>query len=77
MLRAARCSQQDAQEFLKFFMDRLHAEINRKARRTPSILADTRRPPAPEDADTLRLGGGHQEGVGDTGGGSQALTDPP
>uniref|UniRef100_A0A493TJS6 ubiquitinyl hydrolase 1 n=1 Tax=Anas platyrhynchos platyrhynchos TaxID=8840 RepID=A0A493TJS6_ANAPP len=32
-------SQQDAQEFLKFFMDR--------------ILADTRRPPAPEDADTL------------------------
>uniref|UniRef100_A0A8B9ZSV3 Ubiquitin carboxyl-terminal hydrolase n=1 Tax=Anas zonorhyncha TaxID=75864 RepID=A0A8B9ZSV3_9AVES len=46
-------SQQDAQEFLKFFMDRLHAEINRKARRTPSILADTRRPPAPEDSDTL------------------------
>lgn len=46
-------SQQDAQEFLKFFMDRLHAEINRKGRRTPSILADTRRPPAPEDADTL------------------------
>ncbi|XP_040394729.1 ubiquitin carboxyl-terminal hydrolase 21 isoform X6 [Cygnus olor] len=46
-------SQQDAQEFLKFFMDRLHAEINRKGRRTPSILADTRRAPAPEDADTL------------------------
>lgn len=54
VLRAPRCSQQDAQEFLKFFMDRLHAEINRKGRRTPSILADTRRAPAPEDADTLR-----------------------
>ncbi|NWT12921.1 UBP21 hydrolase, partial [Vireo altiloquus] len=46
-------SQQDAQEFLKFFMDRLHVEINRKGRRTPSILSDTRRPPAPEDPETL------------------------
>ncbi|NXI61293.1 UBP21 hydrolase, partial [Anseranas semipalmata] len=46
-------SQQDAQEFLKFFMDRLHAEINRKGRRTPSILSDTRRAPAPEDTETL------------------------
>ncbi|KAM6395263.1 LOW QUALITY PROTEIN: ubiquitin carboxyl-terminal hydrolase 21 [Rhynochetos jubatus] len=46
-------SQQDAQEFLKFFMDRLHAEINRKGRRTPSILADTRRGPAPDDPETL------------------------
>lgn len=45
-------SQQDAQEFLKFFMDRLHAEINRKGRRTPSILSDTRRAPPPEDSDT-------------------------
>ena len=47
-------SQQDAQEFLKFFMDRLHAEINRKGRRTPSILSDTRRAPPPEDSDTGR-----------------------
>ncbi|KAM6106537.1 ubiquitin carboxyl-terminal hydrolase 21 [Pterocles gutturalis] len=46
-------SQQDAQEFLKFFMDRLHVEINRKGHRTPSILADTRRTPAPEDPETL------------------------
>ncbi|NXB28687.1 UBP21 hydrolase, partial [Eulacestoma nigropectus] len=46
--------QQDAQEFLKFFMDRLHVEINRKGRRTPSILSDTRRPPALEDPETLR-----------------------
>ncbi|RMB88250.1 hypothetical protein DUI87_35362 [Hirundo rustica rustica] len=46
-------SQQDAQEFLKFFMDRLHTEINRKGRRTPSILSDTRRPPALEDPETL------------------------
>uniref|UniRef100_A0A8C3UN57 Ubiquitin carboxyl-terminal hydrolase 21 n=1 Tax=Catharus ustulatus TaxID=91951 RepID=A0A8C3UN57_CATUS len=35
-------SQQDAQEFLKFFMDRLHVEINRKGR-----------PPALEDPETL------------------------
>ncbi|XP_031470080.1 ubiquitin carboxyl-terminal hydrolase 5-like, partial [Phasianus colchicus] len=47
------CSQQDAQEFLKFFMDRLHAEINRKGRRTPSILSDTRRAPHPEDTETM------------------------
>ncbi|XP_042750935.1 ubiquitin carboxyl-terminal hydrolase 21-like, partial [Lagopus leucura] len=46
-------SQQDAQEFLKFFMDRLHAEINRKGRRTPSILADTRRSPHPEDSESM------------------------
>ncbi|XP_069734841.1 ubiquitin carboxyl-terminal hydrolase 21 isoform X2 [Phaenicophaeus curvirostris] len=46
-------SQQDAQEFLKFFMDRLHVEINRKGRRTPSILSDTRRTPALEDPETL------------------------
>uniref|UniRef100_A0A8C6YV24 ubiquitinyl hydrolase 1 n=1 Tax=Nothoprocta perdicaria TaxID=30464 RepID=A0A8C6YV24_NOTPE len=32
-------SQQDAQEFLKFFMDRLHVEINRKGRRTPTPAA--------------------------------------
>lgn len=47
-------SQQDAQEFLKFFMDRLHVEINRKGRRTPSILSDARRTPALEDPETLR-----------------------
>ncbi|XP_075301108.1 ubiquitin carboxyl-terminal hydrolase 21 isoform X2 [Opisthocomus hoazin] len=46
-------SQQDAQEFLKFFMDRLHVEINRKGRRTPSILSDTRRTPTLEDLETL------------------------
>ncbi|XP_009463247.1 PREDICTED: uncharacterized protein LOC104012590 [Nipponia nippon] len=46
-------SQQDAQEFLKFFMDRLHVEINRKGRRTPSILSDARRTPALEDPETL------------------------
>ncbi|NXW88433.1 UBP21 hydrolase, partial [Alopecoenas beccarii] len=46
-------SQQDAQEFLKFFMDRLHVEINRKGRRTPSILADARRTPALEEPEML------------------------
>ncbi|NXW11088.1 UBP21 hydrolase, partial [Fregetta grallaria] len=46
-------SQQDAQEFLKFFMDRLHVEINRKGRRTPSILSDARRTPALDDPETL------------------------
>ncbi|NXF95188.1 UBP21 hydrolase, partial [Eubucco bourcierii] len=50
-------SQQDAQEFLKFFMDRLHVEINRKGRRTPSILSDTRRTPALEDPETLSFVG--------------------
>lgn len=50
----SRRSQQDAQEFLKFFMDRLHVEINRKGRRTPSILADARRTPALEEPETLR-----------------------
>uniref|UniRef100_A0A8D2J7R5 Ubiquitin carboxyl-terminal hydrolase n=1 Tax=Varanus komodoensis TaxID=61221 RepID=A0A8D2J7R5_VARKO len=46
-------SQQDAQEFLKFLMDRLHVEINRKGRRTPSILSDAKRPSVLEDADAL------------------------
>ncbi|XP_006038247.2 ubiquitin carboxyl-terminal hydrolase 21 isoform X2 [Alligator sinensis] len=46
-------SQQDAQEFLKFFMDRLHVEINRKGRRTPSILADAKRTSVLEDLDAL------------------------
>uniref|UniRef100_A0ABM5F3T7 Ubiquitin carboxyl-terminal hydrolase n=1 Tax=Pogona vitticeps TaxID=103695 RepID=A0ABM5F3T7_9SAUR len=46
-------SQQDAQEFLKFLMDRLHVEINRKGRKTPSILSDTKRPSVLEDSDSL------------------------
>ncbi|KAG8432023.1 hypothetical protein GDO86_020155 [Hymenochirus boettgeri] len=46
-------SQQDAQEFLKFFMDRIHVEINRKSRKTPSILSDTKRPAALEHQDSL------------------------
>nr|XP_056709845.1 ubiquitin carboxyl-terminal hydrolase 21 [Euleptes europaea]XP_056709846.1 ubiquitin carboxyl-terminal hydrolase 21 [Euleptes europaea] len=46
-------SQQDAQEFLKFLMDRLHVEINRKGRRTPSILSDTKRTSVLEDMNTL------------------------
>ncbi|XP_044846704.1 ubiquitin carboxyl-terminal hydrolase 21 isoform X1 [Mauremys mutica] len=46
-------SQQDAQEFLKFFMDRLHVEINRKGRKTPSILSDTKWPSVLEDSDPL------------------------
>ncbi|XP_063002017.1 ubiquitin carboxyl-terminal hydrolase 21 isoform X1 [Elgaria multicarinata webbii] len=46
-------SQQDAQEFLKFLMDRLHVEINRKGRKAPSILSDTKRPSVLEDADAL------------------------
>uniref|UniRef100_A0A8C3SJ47 Ubiquitin carboxyl-terminal hydrolase 21 n=1 Tax=Chelydra serpentina TaxID=8475 RepID=A0A8C3SJ47_CHESE len=46
-------SQQDAQEFLKFFMDRLHVEINRKGRKTPSILSDTKWPLLLEDSDPL------------------------
>ncbi|KAJ7307391.1 hypothetical protein JRQ81_009407 [Phrynocephalus forsythii] len=46
-------SQQDAQEFLKFLMDRLHVEINRKGRKTPSILSDSKRPSVLEDCDSL------------------------
>ncbi|KAJ6657025.1 hypothetical protein lerEdw1_003026 [Lerista edwardsae] len=46
-------SQQDAQEFLKFLMDRLHMEINRKGRKAPSILSDTKRPSVLEDSDAL------------------------
>ncbi|KAM5129474.1 ubiquitin carboxyl-terminal hydrolase 21 [Mantella aurantiaca] len=46
-------SQQDAQEFLKFFMDRIHVEINRKCRKTPSILSDAKRPMALEPQDSL------------------------
>ncbi|OCT69474.1 ubiquitin carboxyl-terminal hydrolase 21 isoform X2 [Xenopus laevis] len=46
-------SQQDAQEFLKFFMDRIHVEINRKGRKTPSILSDAKRPAALEHQDSL------------------------
>ncbi|XP_042296452.1 ubiquitin carboxyl-terminal hydrolase 21 isoform X1 [Sceloporus undulatus] len=46
-------SQQDAQEFLKFLMDWLHVEINRKGRKFPSILSDTKRASVLEDSDTL------------------------
>uniref|UniRef100_A0A8C5PTT1 Ubiquitin carboxyl-terminal hydrolase n=1 Tax=Leptobrachium leishanense TaxID=445787 RepID=A0A8C5PTT1_9ANUR len=46
-------SQQDAQEFLKFFMDRIHVEINRKCRKPPSILSDTKRPMPVEPQDSL------------------------
>ncbi|KAB0385503.1 hypothetical protein FD755_000459 [Muntiacus reevesi] len=44
-------SQQDAQEFLKLLMERLHLEINRRGRRAPPILASSPVPPQP------RLGG--------------------
>ncbi|KAM6434760.1 ubiquitin carboxyl-terminal hydrolase 21 isoform 2-T2 [Liasis olivaceus] len=46
-------SQQDAQEFLKFLMDRLHVEINRKGRRTPCILSDAKWPSVLEESETL------------------------
>ncbi|XP_069073924.1 ubiquitin carboxyl-terminal hydrolase 21 isoform X1 [Pleurodeles waltl] len=46
-------SQQDAQEFLKFLMDRLHVEINRKSRRTPCILSDVKRASVLEPSDTV------------------------
>ncbi|KAM8921518.1 ubiquitin carboxyl-terminal hydrolase 21 [Pelodytes ibericus] len=46
-------SQQDAQEFLKFFMDRIHVEINRKCRKAPSILSDTKRLVALESQDSF------------------------
>ncbi|XP_069460777.1 ubiquitin carboxyl-terminal hydrolase 21 isoform X6 [Ambystoma mexicanum] len=46
-------SQQDAQEFLKFLMDRLHVEINRKCRRTPSILSDVKRASVLEPSDSM------------------------
>ncbi|KAM4665255.1 ubiquitin carboxyl-terminal hydrolase 21 isoform 1-T3 [Discoglossus pictus] len=46
-------SQQDAQEFLKFFMDRIHVEINRKSRKTPSILADAKRTMAQEPQESV------------------------
>ncbi|XP_040268353.1 ubiquitin carboxyl-terminal hydrolase 21 isoform X2 [Bufo bufo] len=45
--------QQDAQEFLKFFMDRIHTEINRKSKKTPSILSDAKRPVSVESQDAL------------------------
>ncbi|XP_043542620.1 ubiquitin carboxyl-terminal hydrolase 2-like, partial [Chiloscyllium plagiosum] len=32
-------SQQDAQEFLRFLMDWLHVEINRKPHKTPNIMS--------------------------------------
>lgn len=41
------CSQQDAQEFLKLLMERLHLEINRRGRRAPPILASSPAPSPP------------------------------
>nr|DBA13903.1 TPA: hypothetical protein GDO54_004929 [Pyxicephalus adspersus] len=46
-------SQQDAQEFLKFFMDRIHVEINSKCRKAPSILSDAKRPVSVDPQDSL------------------------
>ncbi|XP_070622599.1 ubiquitin carboxyl-terminal hydrolase 21 isoform X2 [Erythrolamprus reginae] len=46
-------SQQDAQEFLKFLMDRLHVEINRKGRKSPCILSDAKWPTVLEESETL------------------------
>ncbi|XP_058016612.1 ubiquitin carboxyl-terminal hydrolase 21 isoform X2 [Ahaetulla prasina] len=46
-------SQQDAQEFLKFLMDRLHVEINRKGRKSPCILSDAKWPSVLEESETL------------------------
>lgn len=47
-------SQQDAQEFLKFLMERLHCEINRKGQRSPRIMTNMERSTLLEDPDTLR-----------------------
>ncbi|XP_013925192.1 PREDICTED: ubiquitin carboxyl-terminal hydrolase 21 [Thamnophis sirtalis] len=44
-------SQQDAQEFLKFLMDRLHVEINRKGRKSPCILSDAKWPSVLEESE--------------------------
>ncbi|KAM3825060.1 ubiquitin carboxyl-terminal hydrolase 21 isoform 2-T2 [Vipera latastei] len=46
-------SQQDAQEFLKFLMDRLHVEINRKGRKSPCILSDAKWASVLEESETL------------------------
>nr|XP_027806516.1 ubiquitin carboxyl-terminal hydrolase 21 isoform X5 [Marmota flaviventris] len=46
-------SQQDAQEFLKLLMERLHLEINRRGRRAPPILANGPAPSPPRRGGTL------------------------
>lgn len=47
------CSQQDAQEFLKLLMERLHLEINRRGRRAPPVLAKSPAPSAPRRGGAL------------------------
>ena len=47
------CSQQDAQEFLKLLMERLHLEINRRGRRAPPILASSPAPSPPRRGGAL------------------------
>ncbi|XP_072615735.1 ubiquitin carboxyl-terminal hydrolase 21 isoform X1 [Vulpes vulpes] len=47
------CSQQDAQEFLKLLMERLHLEINRRGRRAPPILASSPAPAQPRRGGAL------------------------
>lgn len=47
------CSQQDAQEFLKLLMERLHLEINRRGRRAPPILASGPVPSPPRRGGAL------------------------
>ncbi|XP_030679941.1 ubiquitin carboxyl-terminal hydrolase 21 isoform X1 [Nomascus leucogenys] len=47
------CSQQDAQEFLKLLMERLHLEINRRGRRAPPILANGPVPSPPRRGGAL------------------------
>ncbi|EPY89000.1 ubiquitin-specific protease 21 isoform a-like protein [Camelus ferus] len=46
-------SQQDAQEFLKLLMERLHLEINRRGRRAPPILASGPAPSPPRRGGAL------------------------
>ncbi|XP_037681449.1 ubiquitin carboxyl-terminal hydrolase 21 isoform X2 [Choloepus didactylus] len=46
-------SQQDAQEFLKLLMERLHLEINRRGRRAPPILANNPVPSPPRRGGAL------------------------
>ncbi|NIG59009.1 ubiquitin carboxyl-terminal hydrolase 21-like protein [Pontoporia blainvillei] len=46
-------SQQDAQEFLKLLMERLHLEINRRDRRAPPVLANSPAPSQPRRGGAL------------------------
>lgn len=43
-------SQQDAQEFLKLLMERLHLEVNRRGRRAAPLLAGSPAPSPPRRA---------------------------